>query len=289
MTLRDIASRHGGYVYAGGTRALVPGPGHSKGDRSVSLLQVGDRVVVHSFAGDSHEDVLAYLGLANGSPLTPPERRRAQAEREAQQRASHDRAWRFCGDVWAATLPVVNTPAERYLASRAVAYPAADLRYHRAAPTSYDGRSCSPALVALARAPDGSPTAIQSTFIRRDGAGKAFGGASRLTFGPLSGGAVRLTEPRDGILAIAEGVETALSFTLLFGIPCWAALGTSGLVNFDPPRGLRRLYVAGDPGEGGVEAARRLGQRLSGQFEVVVSRPADGPGDWNDTLRRKVR
>ena len=50
--LKETARALGGEVYAGGRRASVPGPGHSTADRSVSLVLEGERVLIHSFAGD---------------------------------------------------------------------------------------------------------------------------------------------------------------------------------------------------------------------------------------------
>jgi putative DNA primase/helicase len=90
------------------------------------------------------------------------------------------------------------------------------------------------------------------------------------------------------MLAVAEGIETALSFAQLFGVPSWAALGTANLASFEPPAGLRKLWIAGDPGEAGIEAARRLAQRVRTRMEVMISRPDDAPGDWNDVLKRRA-
>ncbi len=48
--LARIVARLGGVLLDGGRRALVPGPGHSKHDRSVSLLAAEDgRILVHCF------------------------------------------------------------------------------------------------------------------------------------------------------------------------------------------------------------------------------------------------
>ena len=52
-----------------------------------------------------------------------------------------------------------------------------------------------------------------------------FDGPKR-ALGALGRGAVRLHGPRGGKLGLAEGIETALSARELFGIPCWATLGT---------------------------------------------------------------
>lgn len=51
MTLHAIVAALGGDLYQNGRRANVPGPGHSRRDRSVSLLLAEGRVVVHGFGG----------------------------------------------------------------------------------------------------------------------------------------------------------------------------------------------------------------------------------------------
>jgi len=66
MTLHAIVAALGGDLYQGGLRANIPAPGHSRTDRSASLLLDGDRLVIHSF-GATHwrtvRDHLHALGL----------------------------------------------------------------------------------------------------------------------------------------------------------------------------------------------------------------------------------
>ena len=90
--------------------------------------------------------------------------------------------------------------------------------------------------------------------------------------------------PHSGELAIAEGVETALSFFALHKLPTWATLGTSGLRSFTPPPKLRRLVIAADNGEAGQDAARALYDSLKTSLRVVIATPSEG-GDWNDALQ----
>jgi hypothetical protein len=58
MSLRHIVDALGGDLYDGGRRASVPGPNHSAGDRSVSLLLQGGRVVVNTFGRTVWTEVL---------------------------------------------------------------------------------------------------------------------------------------------------------------------------------------------------------------------------------------
>ncbi|MDZ4375340.1 MAG: hypothetical protein U1C74_28490, partial [Phenylobacterium sp.] len=57
-SLLPLARAFGGDVYAGGRRALLPAPGHSCADRSVSLWLQAGRVVVHSFGAGDWREVL---------------------------------------------------------------------------------------------------------------------------------------------------------------------------------------------------------------------------------------
>ena len=75
MSLLPIVRALGGDLYAGGRRANIPAPGHSRADRSVSLVLSGGRVVAHSFGGADWREVLDDLrarGLidAAGAPAS---------------------------------------------------------------------------------------------------------------------------------------------------------------------------------------------------------------------------
>lgn len=79
--------------------------------------------------------------------------------------------------------------------------------------------------------------------------------------------AVRLAEPLNGELGIAEGVETALAVTATFGIPCWSTLNAWGMANFDLPAGfehVRKVRVFGDNdiSKTGNIAAETLKERM---------------------------
>lgn len=125
------------------------------------------------------------------------------------------------------------------------------------------------------------------TFIDERGA-KAFGARSRLMFGRCAGGAVRLHEPRGGILAVGEGIETSLAFSALKGVPAWAALSTSGLRSFTPPAGITRLLIAADNDDGGagMDAARALAERARRGCDVEI-RPAPAGQDWADVVKAR--
>ena len=93
----------------------------------------------------------------------------------------------------------------------------------------------------------------------------------RRMFGDLLGAVVQLAPlPAGGDLAIAEGIETALSYRDLTSAATWAGLSTAGLRRFTPPPGIARLVIAADGDDAGLEAARDLAERR-GHNAVVAA------------------
>jgi len=289
--LRDIVSRTGGDIYAGGTRALIPGPGHSTKDRNLSLMAAaGGRIVWWSHAGDDASAVWAHLGLpdSGGRQMTPREAAKERADRKREADTDRARKRQFCAIIWGGTEPAGGSPVETYLRGRKIRGDIPPvLRFHPAAPWGYPDPSrplrTFPALVAIATAPDGRTAAgLHVTALKPDGSGKATLSNPRLMYGDLAGAAVQLGPfPKTGELGLAEGIETALSHRDLTGLVTWAALSTAGLRRFAPPAGLSRLVIAADGDDAGLQAARYLAERSSRRCECVVT-PAPHGSDWND-------
>lgn len=295
INLYEVRERLGGQVYEGGNRWLGPGPNHSRNDRSLSVRLDGGRPLVHSFVGDAFVDCAKHLGLERG------EVRQENALEAMQRRAAAAKAKKiaeevnraFCKAVWDASQPIEATPAETYLWSRGLILDAEDVRFHPAVPRhkprETDIRAPLPAMVAKVRAVSGKPQALHVTYLTPDGR-KALGDRSRLMFGPTTQCAVRLAPiAAGGVLAVAEGIETAAAFTVLHGLPCWAALSTSGLQNFLAPEGVKRLVIAADRDDktgAGMEAAKALAERARRLCDVEIH-PAPEGKDWADALKEK--
>lgn len=296
--LRAIVQRLGGELSAGGRQATIPGPGHSRRDRSLSLRvsEDGARILFNSFAGDSARDVFSYLGIDGASEYKPSraEIEAARRLREAESRRLEVEKLDFCADVWDGTAPLENTAGALYLYNRGLVLQAQDIRFHPSAPRSVPWNRMAddpappppaPAVVCLARNGRGEPRGLHLTYVTEDGR-KAFGDWSRLMMGPMSGAAVR-TGPvgRDGVLAVAEGLETAGSFSVLRSVTTWATFSTSGLKGFEVPLSVRRLLIAADHDENGagLRAAQELAERVSTRCDVDIFAPAE-VGDWNDVM-----
>jgi phage/plasmid primase-like uncharacterized protein len=104
--------------------------------------------------------------------------------------------------------------------------------------------------------------------------------------GPVAGGAVRFGEPGEH-LAVAEGIETALSVFQETGTTTWAALSAGGMESLILP-GLplaQHVIIAADADGRGRQAAARAAQRWrrAGR-EVRLVLPPAGLNDFNDLL-----
>jgi putative DNA primase/helicase len=99
------------------------------------------------------------------------------------------------------------------------------------------------------------------------------------------GSAIRLADYTDE-LGVAEGIETAISAGLIFGIPCWSTVSEGFMRSWIPPKGLKRVVIFGDNDENlvGQAAAYELGKRVKVQYciqhvEVFIPKKVK---DWND-------
>jgi putative DNA primase/helicase len=99
------------------------------------------------------------------------------------------------------------------------------------------------------------------------------------------GGAVRLQD-HSGVLGIAEGIETALSASRFFGVPCWAALNAGALEKWNVPADVEEVVIFGDLDRNfrGQAAAYTLAHEIAVQRRKVRIEMPDAFGDWNDIL-----
>lgn len=223
--------------------------------------------------GPALAEARAFLGQAGGAPPSPPARcvRRDEAPRK----------------MWAMSRAIDASHAEAYLRARGIrACRDAALRFH---PELYyrdaNGKfSTYPALVARVTGPQDLFTGIQRTYLHPKHAAKARVPDPRKALGHIHGHAVRLGPSPDGTLAVAEGIETALSLrTARPSLAVAATLGAAGLGAFVPPPGLARLLIACDNDPAGDAAAERLCERCRALgLDVDVLLPMRN--DFNDDL-----
>jgi len=138
-------------------------------------------------------------------------------------------------------------------------------------------------MVAAVQRPDRQVIAVQVTFLKPDGTGKAPVAAPRKTIGRLGGGAVRLG-PAEPILGIAEGVESGLSAMQIHGFPVWCGLGSTRLQNVQIPLDVRRLITVTDRDKAGFTAAKELRDRHKFIRHLDYKYAPAPAKDWNDVL-----
>jgi len=226
---------------------LVPCPlrshGRGRGDRSPSL-RIDDgqrRLLVHCYAGCDRLDVLAELRrrrlldtLPRASALPArPEAPDAYVRKQANVAAA----------LWTRRRPIAGTIAEVYLrVARGLTCPLpATLAF--LPPSKPDHYPAMIATFALVDEPEpgmlGDPRNVDSvhlTLLRKDGSGKAdVQNPKRIVSRPL-GRPIVLAPPNDLLgLAIAEGIEDALTVHQATGLGAWAA----GAAGFMPTLGNR--------------------------------------------------
>lgn len=229
--------------------------------------------------------ILAAAGLSRERFIVDP---LAAIRHEAAARTDAERKAAMARRLWLDAMPIGGTAAAVYLAGRGlkVAEKHRALRFHRSVLHGPSGRYF-PAMLAQVEGGDGF--AIHRTFLKPDGSGKAAVDTAKMALGGCAGGAVRLICGNCGVLAVAEGIESALSIPaldpLLTGTSIWAALSASGMRSLRLPSKAGALLIFADGDQPGRSAAHVLAERSAALgWQVRIVDPGDGR-DPNDVLR----
>ncbi len=269
-------------------------PEGRKDQRALAVSDSGGRLLVHCHKSGCK--VLAELqarGLAEGrgAHAAPPDPAEAARRRADDQRRDAQRL-RLAHDLFAAAVSCEGTPAQTYLetvrgiAGLSFGKMVNTLRFHPAALHSPSGLHL-PAIVAQIRGTKGEALGIHRTFLKPDASGKADVIPAKMMLGPSAGGAVRFG-PDGRIIALAEGIETALSVSRASRLTVWATLSTSGLKGLIlPPAPVAEVVIiAADHDEAGLEAAAITAGRLEAEGRAVsIIHPRRAGTDFNDVLR----
>jgi len=289
MTVLDphtIASIMGGTV-TGRHSVLVPGPGHSRADRSLSIkIDPTDPqgFKAHSFAGNDRQTCRDYISAKLGLNRITKPRVRPQPQETA---APSELALRLWSDSLSARGTIVET---LWLRSRQLTLPdQADdaLRFHPSCPFGKGMRH--PCMIALYRdIRTNEPKAIHRTALTADGKK-----IDRKALGPKAGCAIKLTSDEnvtDG-LTIAEGIETALAGIALNFCPTWALGDAGSVAKFPVLAGIECLTILVDNDASGTGQASALqcSKRWTGMgrevFRVV---PTQAGTDMADVVCRRA-
>jgi hypothetical protein len=219
--------------------------------------------------------------LGKPRPLSPAEieQQRAEAERKRRKDAALVR------EILAETVAIDGTLGARYLASRVIHFLPRALRLHRHlwhSPGVYR-----PAMVAVVTHVEHGIVAVHATYLAIDGSCKAALTPQRKSIGSVGGGAVHLSDDGSDRLVVSEGIETGASLVQASKTPIatWAALSTSGLKTLVLPPGVRRITIAADHDEAGIDAARKAALRWVREGrQVRIALPSEPGADFNDLL-----
>jgi len=251
--------------------------------------------------------VAEYTNIVRAS-VTPPGRQQKSFSRSNNDE-ENEKLRQSLNMVWNESVPLSDRdaePARLYLARRGISIrPPESLRFHPSL-AYYDGKKIGeyPAIIAMVSGAQGNPVTIHRTYLTKDGKKAPVESPKKLMAYPkdrkIIGGAIRLVDPGP-VLAVAEGLETAMAVLEGTGLPVWCAVNALMLEHFVSPPGVGRVLVFADkdrpteqhPKGHGQEAAKQLVQRLWGEgikASAVVPAGEIPPGqkslDWLDILHR---
>ena len=241
MDARSIALALGGDV-TGRNSCNVPGPGHSKTDRSLAIKLVsgapeGFTVFDHS-PGANHLGCRDYVRerLGFGQWERGQGRRpEFKAANDTRPDPKKEKLKSIALRIWRESVDPIGTIVERYLHEHRGLELSSDLagsviRFNRS--LFFDDFNRRPGMVCLYRdIVTNEPCGIHRTFLDWDTAQKI----DRKMLGVAMGAAIKLDRHEDvkGTLTIGEGVETVLAARMMGLGPVWA-LGSSGAVGSFP-------------------------------------------------------
>jgi predicted P-loop ATPase len=251
----------------------------------------------HDFDGDNGGSPLSTLG--HGSGLSGYELLVLAASEAGQQsvtrsrnkgtRQSLDNAEREIVRILASAVPIGGTRAERYLAARGLnASKGADLLFHDDL-THWEAKRGFPGMVAIVRNASGAQIGLHRTYLDPQKSAKANVSPPRKTLGAVGGGAVRLAKPRDGLIGLAEGIETALAVTTACpDLPAWSTLSSIGMESIVLPPDIAHVVLLADNDHAGRRAADVAAAKLemAGRRVFLALPPREGD-DFNDLLLRE--
>ena len=232
-----------------------------------------------------------WLGLANGM-AAGPKLVADTAKKDVQDAAKRiERARR----IWHDSVQAKGTLVETYLRWRGInVSPPLSIRFqpeHEHWQLEREEWRCThkgPAMISAAQNLEGQIVAVQRTWLKTDGRGKAPLQVARKTAGAPRGAAVRLGMCHPTLI-VAEGVETGLSLTqgLCDANPAvvWCVLGTAGMRSVEVPDGVKAVYFAIDGDSASLKAAKQGAARLCPDYDTRVMRSPRGM-DWNDVLQQ---
>lgn len=183
------------------------------------------------------------------------------------------------------------------------------VRFHQALPYFEEDEEGSfkeidkfPAIVAAVRDVEGNLLTLHRIYLSKQGKKAPVTDAKKMMSIPegvdINGGAIQMGKPFNGILGVAEGLETALAAYRATGIPVWSTINAQLMKTFKIPDDVNTLLIWADLDKSmtGQIAANVLKSRAEAEgVNVIVMLPQYPiPSrakslDWNDVLLEQGR
>lgn len=259
-----------------------------RGNRDGWYLAFDDGGIVY---GDwHHPDQIGKWQPEGAQPINRAAIEKAKALRKAEQVKERAANGQRLITTWQAAAPATaGGLIDRYLRGRGLHLPNGSAL--RGARLTYweDGQPVGdfPTMVAAVTSQAGGLVTLHRTYLSNDHRKAGLPQPKKLmpAAAHMGGAAIRLMQHGQR-LGIAEGIETAISASRLFGVPTWAAVSAHGLAAWRPPKTVEQvdIFADNDTSETGQQAAAKLAQALIlDGLEVRIHTPQI-VGDWNDVL-----
>lgn len=257
-----------------------------------SLWQDGERIKWRNYACSCTWEQIVEQFKSDGlwgrsscwstSPVTMPT---PKPKKEPEKRQYDPQA--LARKLWEESQPAENTPVEAYLRQRKYIGPVPKVIRYLSWCKYSDTEAYYPAMLsAVQKWPASEIVAVHRTYLNRVGVGKAEVGLPKKWLGPCEGGAVQIALPTE-TLAIAEGIESALSFYQAEGIPTWSALSAwnmQSLVLPDLPLA-QNIIICSDYDPTGLRITYEMADKWHRQGRSIHIVRANARGmDMNDLL-----
>lgn len=249
-----------------------------------------------------YDELEAWLG-------EKPDHYLVHRKKEKTPRLDEKNLRRWLNKIWQEALPLDHKdafPARAYFDNRQIkkaALASGDLKFHPEINyTDYQRRFLGKfaAVLSLVRNNRGCPVAIFRTYLSDEGFKLNLGEPnvakkSTPAIDRYPGRQVRLFAPSEGVLGVAEGLETALAVYQAKQFPVWPMLSSTNLQQFVPPDGVHTVlnFVDKDRSQAGEKSAAILRKKLKAKGTRVVDLlppapilEADKGVDWADQLIR---
>lgn len=246
-------------------------------------------------AGDGFDLLMKYKGWNFATCAQELEKIVGKADiSKPRQQIDGDKLRQAMNNLWLGAKPVeVGDSVASYLSGRGISlksFPDA-LRFHDRCSYHHEGNRYThhPAMIAMVTGPSGKATTLHRTYLDSFGRKAQLPTVRRVMPGKIEKGASIQLWPAAGVMGIAEGVETALAASAIWGMPVWAGLNAGMVMQWQPPAEAQEIHIFGDHDANfaGQSAAYALAHRLSHEGKTAHVQLPDEPGDWNDFLVRQ--